>query len=62
MENNVSFLLFDMFSFFREEVNKLLKEASDDEAVGISILVTVLIVSPIIIMLVQNAVATIQVE
>jgi hypothetical protein len=50
-----------MESFFRDEVNKLLKQASDDEAVGISILVTVLIVSPIIIMLVQNAVATIQV-
>jgi hypothetical protein len=57
-----SFLFPDMFSFFRDEVNKLLKEASDDEAVGISILVTVLIVSPIIIMLVQNAVATIQVK
>lgn len=51
-----------MTSFFRDEVNKLLKQASDSEAVGISILVTVLIVSPIIIMLVQNAVATIQVR
>lgn len=49
-------------NFSRDEVNKLLKQASDDEAVGISILVTVLIVSPIIIMLVQNAVATIQVS
>jgi hypothetical protein len=38
-----------------------LTDASDDECVGIAILVTVLILSPIIIMLVKNAVATIQV-
>lgn len=36
-------------------------EASDKEAIGIAILVTVLIVSPIIIILVRNVVATIQV-
>jgi len=46
----------------RDEVQDLLKEASDKEGLGIAILVTVLIVSPIIIMLVKNAVATIQVR
>ena len=49
------------FSCRRDEVKQLLKEASDDEAIGIAILVTVIIVSPIIIILVRNAVATIQV-
>ncbi|XP_070495647.1 uncharacterized protein [Chironomus tepperi] len=44
----------------KDEVKQLLKEASDDEAIGIAILVTVIIVSPIIIILVRNAVATIQ--
>lgn len=37
-----------------------LREASNQEAVGIAILVLVLIVSPVIIILVRNAVATIQ--
>lgn len=46
----------------RDEVQSLLKEASDKEAIGIAILVTVLIVSPIIIILVRNVVATIQVK
>lgn len=45
----------------RDEVQTLLTEASDKEAIGIAILVTVLIVSPIIIILVRNVVATIQV-
>lgn len=45
----------------RDEAKQLLKQASDDEAVGIAILVTVMMVSPIIIILVKNAVATIQV-
>lgn len=45
----------------RDEAKQLLKQASDDEAIGIAILVTVVIVSPIIIILVKNAVATIQV-
>lgn len=45
----------------RDEVQKLLTEASDKEAIGIAILVTVVIVSPIIIILVRNVVATIQV-
>ncbi|CRK95793.1 CLUMA_CG009250, isoform A [Clunio marinus] len=44
----------------RDEVQMLLKEALDKEAIGIAILVTVLIVSPIIIILVKNVVATIQ--
>ncbi|KAK6619875.1 hypothetical protein RUM44_006275 [Polyplax serrata] len=37
-----------------------LKEASHKEGIGIAILITVLIISPIIIVLVRNAVATIQ--
>lgn len=45
----------------RNEVQKLLTKASDDEALGIAILVTVVIVSPVIIVLLRNAVATIQV-
>ncbi|CRK87152.1 CLUMA_CG000961, isoform A [Clunio marinus] len=45
----------------KQEVRSLLKEASDKEAIGIAILVTVLIVSPIIIIFLRNAVATIQV-
>ena len=45
----------------RDEVQTLLTEASDKEAIGIAILVTVVIVSPIIIILVRNVVATIQV-
>jgi hypothetical protein len=46
----------------REEVNKYLHEASNGEAIGFSILIVVLIVSPVIIILVRNAVATIQVS
>lgn len=45
----------------RDEVQSLLTQASDKEAIGIAILVTVCIVSPIIIILVRNVVATIQV-
>jgi hypothetical protein len=48
-------------SIDRDEVQTLLTEASDKEAIGIAILVTVVIVSPIIIVLVRNVVATIQV-
>ncbi|KAG5683567.1 hypothetical protein PVAND_012840 [Polypedilum vanderplanki] len=44
----------------KEEVSELLKEASDKEALGIMIVVTVVIVSPIIIIFMRNAVATIQ--
>jgi Adenylate and Guanylate cyclase catalytic domain/Nitrate and nitrite sensing/Heme NO binding associated len=47
-------------SLIRDEVNKYLDEASNDEAISIAILVVVLIVSPVIIILVRNAVATIQ--
>lgn len=50
-----------MSNFSRSEVQTLSTEASDKEAIGIAILVTVLIVSPIIIILVRNVVATIQV-
>lgn len=45
----------------RDEVQTLLTDSSDKEAIGIAILVTVLIVSPVIIILVRNVVATIQV-
>lgn len=45
---------------FRKYVNADLKEASHKEGIGIAILITVLIISPIIIVLVRNAVATIQ--
>lgn len=51
-------------SFFctnREYVDTTLSEAANKEAVGIAILVVVLCVSPIIIILVRNAAATIQV-
>ncbi|CAO1396885.1 unnamed protein product [Diamesa tonsa] len=44
----------------KNEVNSFLDDASEKEAIGIGILVTVLFVSPIIIILVRNAVATIQ--
>lgn len=50
-----------MSNLSRSEVQTLSTEASDKEAIGIAILVTVLIVSPIIIILVRNVVATIQV-
>jgi hypothetical protein len=45
----------------RDYVNSSLLDASHKEAYGIAILVLVLVVSPIIIILVRNAVATIQV-
>ncbi|KAG8222411.1 hypothetical protein J437_LFUL004870, partial [Ladona fulva] len=44
----------------REFVNENLEEANNEEAIGIAILALVLVVSPIIIILVRNAVATIQ--
>ncbi|XP_055615471.1 uncharacterized protein LOC129761747 [Toxorhynchites rutilus septentrionalis] len=44
----------------REEVRKVLQKADRMETFGIAILVVVLIVSPIIIVLVRNAAATIQ--
>jgi len=42
-------------------VDKTLVEADRKEAIGIAILVVVLLVSPVIIVLVKNAAATIQV-
>ena len=45
----------------RDYVNSSLLDASHKEAYGIAILVLVLVVSPVIIILVHNAVATIQV-
>jgi len=45
----------------REYVDKTLVEADRKEAIGIAILVVVLLVSPVIIVLVKNAAATIQV-
>lgn len=44
----------------RDDVNVNLEVASNKEAIGIAILMLVLIISPIIIILVRNAVATIQ--
>jgi uncharacterized Tic20 family protein len=46
----------------RDYVNSNLIDASHKEAYGIAILVLVLVVSPVIIILVHNAVATIQVK
>lgn len=43
-------------------MNSTLQDASNKEAAGIAIVVLVLVVSPIIIILVRNAVATIQVS
>lgn len=43
-------------------MNSTLQDASNKEVAGIAILALVLVVSPIIIMLVRNAVATIQVS
>ncbi|XP_039296946.1 uncharacterized protein LOC111060588 [Nilaparvata lugens] len=45
----------------REVVNEDLQDASRREAIGFAILVAVLVISPVIIVLVKNAVATIQV-
>uniref|UniRef100_A0A182JVW7 guanylate cyclase n=1 Tax=Anopheles christyi TaxID=43041 RepID=A0A182JVW7_9DIPT len=47
-------------SIIRDEVQKVLQSADNMETFGIAILVVVLIVSPIIIILVRNAAATIQ--
>lgn len=47
--------------FFREYVNETLDQAGSREALGIATLIFVLALSPIIIVLVRNAVATIQV-
>ncbi|XP_002074778.3 uncharacterized protein LOC6652499 [Drosophila willistoni] len=46
--------------FIKEYVDETLMEADSKEAIGIAILVVVLLVSPIIIILVKNAAATIQ--
>lgn len=54
--------MFFFLFYFRENVNDHLVEASRSEAIGIGILVVVLLVSPIIIFLVRNAAATIQVD
>ncbi|XP_034249065.1 receptor-type guanylate cyclase gcy-3 isoform X2 [Thrips palmi] len=53
-------LLKDLRRKIKTYVERSLHEASNQEAVGIAILVLVLIVSPVIIVLVRNAVATIQ--
>lgn len=45
---------------FRDDVYANIEHASSREAIGISILVVVLLVSPVIIFLVRNAAATIQ--
>jgi hypothetical protein len=45
----------------RDYVSNALYDATNKEAVGVAILIVVLAVSPIIIWLVHNAVATIQV-
>uniref|UniRef100_A0A0C9QND4 guanylate cyclase n=1 Tax=Fopius arisanus TaxID=64838 RepID=A0A0C9QND4_9HYME len=45
----------------RENVNSTLQEASNRQVAGIAIVALVLVISPIIIILVRNAVATIQV-
>lgn len=50
------------FKTFRDYVNEDLHEAANKEALSIAILVVVLLVSPVIIWLVRNAVATIQVR
>lgn len=44
----------------RKYVDEDLQEASNKEGIGIAILIIVLVISPIIIVLVRNAVATIQ--
>ncbi|XP_046389564.1 uncharacterized protein LOC124158484 [Ischnura elegans] len=44
----------------RDYVNDILRKANNEEAIGVAILALVLVVSPIIIILVRNAVATIQ--
>lgn len=46
----------------RNDVLDNIRKASNREAIGVSILVVVLLVSPVIILLVRNAAATIQVR
>lgn len=46
----------------RNDVLANIQKASNREAIGVSILVVVLLVSPVIIFLVRNAAATIQVS
>ncbi|XP_071446194.1 uncharacterized protein [Hetaerina americana] len=53
-------LQLDLRRRIREYVNDILRKANNEEAVGVAILALVLVVSPIIIILVRNAVATIQ--
>lgn len=48
-------------NYIRDDVNKYLHDANNSMYIGIAILVVVLIVSPVIIILVRNAVATIQI-
>lgn len=50
------------FRFCRVYVNSTLEDASNKEVTGIAIVLLVLFVSPIIIILMRNAVATIQVK
>lgn len=49
-----------IFFYHRKYVDADLKEAANKEGIGIAILIIVLVISPIIIVLVRNAVATIQ--
>jgi len=59
----VIYIIWHVFNLLllREYVDKTLVEADRKEAIGIAILVVVLLVSPVIIVLVKNAAATIQV-
>lgn len=50
-----------MYVFVRLYIDSTLKEAVNKEVIGIAILVVVLCVSPVIILLVRNAAATIQI-
>lgn len=69
LNNNQNVFLFvffwiTLFSLIvsREYVNLTLRDASNKEALGIAILALVLLIAPVIIVLVRNAVATIQVN
>lgn len=53
---------FKQCGFFSNYVKGNLRDAANQEALGITILIVVLAVSPVIIWLVHNAVATIQVN
>lgn len=55
------FVWFYSIFYFRDYVNNTLRDASSKEVLGIAILALVLLIAPIIIILVRNAVATIQV-